>query len=584
MRKWIILFIMLLALWEVNALEFKVDSCELDVNDLHNASGRVTDGEKQACAVLRVETDVKPELYLSGAKIVKKENIAPGQYYFFISAKDTYITFGAEGYTTYTYKIPIILEQGRTYKLLLSSVDENFKEGLAVMLKTNPDSAEIYINNKAAGLSGKPIRLKKGINALKIVKKGYESMEQSLNIDEFNTYFEFNLETTDYKEAGGYLNLTVQPSDATILIDNKDFTGKTHISLLPDYYSIKIYKAGFDTLSDKFGIQAGEKLDKNYVLTGRNGKLQFAVNPSNTAVIMRKNGILYRKWIGLSYIKDIPFGTYVLEAKLSGYATQKDTIVIKDNKTIIRKIIMEKGADIPERMVHLEGGNFNMGRNSLYEENDKAKHEELVLGFWIGRYEVTQREWMEVMGTNPSNTMGDDLPVTNVKWLDALSYCNKKSLDDGLNPCYIIDGNRVKCDFQADGYRLPTEAEWEYAARSGPWDHSGNFSGNDEADEVCWYIDNTKEIKPVGQKKPNTAGIYDMSGNVWEYCWDRKIELDKKNRVLKVDETSQEPYNIWLRGGSAYTEKNWCKVVRRKYQMCIYGGHDVGFRICKTAL
>jgi formylglycine-generating enzyme required for sulfatase activity len=147
----------------------------------------------------------------------------------------------------------------------------------------------------------------------------------------------------------------------------------------------------------------------------------------------------------------------------------------------------------------------------------------------MGRYEVTQREWQEVMGSNPSDFKGADLPVENVSWYDAIEYCNKRSIKEGLSPAYTRNGDNVTWNRNANGYRLPTEAEWEYACRVGttkPF-HTGNnittaqgnydgnypYNGNGKGTyrEMTWE---------VGSGAANGWGLYDMHGNVWEWCWD----------------------------------------------------------------
>ena len=157
----------------------------------------------------------------------------------------------------------------------------------------------------------------------------------------------------------------------------------------------------------------------------------------------------------------------------------------------------------------------------------------------VGRYAVTQVLWESVMGFNPSHFKGANRPVEQVSWYDCIEFCNKLSEKNGLDPVYIIDGKAVTCNWNVNGYRLLTEAEWEYAARAS---QNHLYAGSDKAKEVAWYhrnskVEYTRQTHPVGQKKSNGFGLYDMSGNVDEWVWD----------VAEVD-------NAWnLIGDSLYT-------------------------------
>lgn len=206
-----------------------------------------------------------------------------------------------------------------------------------------------------------------------------------------------------------------------------------------------------------------------------------------------------------------------------------------ENEQIIR--------EIAPNMVAIEGGTFWMGFTSEQEEeykyNEKPVHEVTLSDFYIGKYEVTQAQWRAVMGTNPSYFSNcDNCPVESISWSDIKKFLRKLNELTGKN------------------YRLPTEAEWEYAARGGKRSKGYKYSGSNAVGTVGWYLDNSGEkTQPVGQKAPNELGIYDMTGNVFEWCQDWYGDYRSRTQTNPSGPSSGS-FRIYRGGSSGSTAKD----------------------------
>ena len=252
---------------------------------------------------------------------------------------------------------------------------------------------------------------------------------------------------------------------------------------------------------------------------------------------------------------------YKQSQKLKDYISQAKN-ALNNNTSITTHYSIE-----PE-IVLVAGGSFEMGSNGD-EENNKLEHGVTLNSYYIGKYEVTQKQWRDLMGSDPAKLSFsgcDDCPVERVNWEEVQNYLKKLNLKTGKN------------------YRLPTEAEWEFAARGGNALKNYKYSGSDDISDVAWYTDNSNgKTHPVGKRQANELGIYDMTGNVWEWCNDWYDEnYYERSPAQNPPGAASGTYRVSRGGGWGATLAH-CRVdFRYKFKPSLHNNR-IGFRVALSS-
>jgi acetoin utilization deacetylase AcuC-like enzyme/formylglycine-generating enzyme required for sulfatase activity len=236
-------------------------------------------------------------------------------------------------------------------------------------------------------------------------------------------------------------------------------------------------------------------------------------------------------------------------------------------------------------MVVIPGGSFQMGSRGA-SPDEMPVHNVSISPFWMDRYEVVQEEFRKYQLPDPSHFKGARQPLEQINWTDAATYCNERSRAEDLKPCY--DEKTWECDFTADGYRLPTEAEWEYACRAGSSTQYNFGNGSGSLKDHAWYTENSSATThPVGQKKPNAWGLYDMHGNVAEWCNDHYSEAYYQQSPGKDPRGPAEGKERALRGGAWNSSAESCRSAYRASDPSIddtcLANDAIGFRCVRNA-
>lgn len=449
-----------------------------------------------------------------------------------------------------------------------------------LIINSSPSGAEIIVHGtNIISTTPDTLSLYKGTYQLTLRKTPYKDTTLSVKIENNQST---NLGTVILPALPGKLFVNSSPEGALILINGitqDKFTPDT-LSLPKGTYQITLRKSPHkDTTMSVFIVSNQITNLGTVTLPALPGKLYLRSIP--TGALITINGISQNKFTP-DTLTLYP-GTYQITLNRLYFLDTTFNITIQSNQFYQNTITLRYNFN---SMVFVQGGTFTMGCTNEQGADcfdfEKPQSQVTLSSFYIGRYEVNQKVWKEIMGFNPSHYIGDQLPVANITWYEAVAFCNGLSQREGLTPVYTINLTYVTADWNANGYRLPTEAEWEYAARGGVNAVPTKYAGSNNIDLVAWYYLNSGlNIQGIGNKQQNELSIYDMSGNVFEWCWDWSGSYSSSPKTNpKGPALGDGKIN---RGGGVRSHE---RIVRTTHRSAFYPSSayfDIGFRIARNA-
>jgi formylglycine-generating enzyme required for sulfatase activity len=572
------LLITVMDLYAQNTTQLQIEGkATLDQSAIIPSSKKDVNGRQ--VAGIKVLTNLPSLSFDSGNGVVEVQQQA-GAFIVFVSPNERKLTIVASGYLPLDIilsEIGIRLQSGQLWEITVTA--EQQKEDLSADLETliissEPKGATIYINGIESGKTDASFFKLPNSYKIRWVLNGYLSQEQDVEVKAGQANkVEINLQKNT-----GLFTWNVKPNDAQILINKLSKEGN-RLELAPSDYLVEVMKEGYEPIQERITIELGQSLSRSYELTRNTANLLINVKPVDAKVSISGKGLPSYEFEGIKSLKQIPAGTYSVIVQKNGFKTILEDVLVRKDESVQRTFILEKGRNdidftnsIGMQFVYVSPGSFDMGSNDG-ENYERLVHKvEITKGFYIGKYEVTQAQWREVMGTNPSYFQGSRVgrnylnhPVEQVSWDDIQLFIQK------LNQ---IEGKGL--------YRLPTEAEWEYAAKGGNQSQNYRYAGSNTITKVAWFGDNAnKKTSPVGLKAPNELGIYDMSGNVWEWC------QDWHNTNYYNQSPRQDPQGArrgefkMIRGGSWFNISIYARVANRSYYQPNGRFSSYGFRLIR---
>ncbi|MFP4557682.1 MAG: SUMF1/EgtB/PvdO family nonheme iron enzyme [Bacteroidales bacterium] len=395
-----------------------------------------------------------------------------------------------------------------------------------VTVNTNEDGI-ISINNRIVGTTSWTGRLEEGDHTIKVQKQYFVSREHKMNVVRGR---DLAIDLI-MKAMTGTLEIISDPPQAMISLNGRMYglTPRTITGIDLGDYTLKVEKQGYTSLMKRINISDEEaQLIEVSLASGREVKLKSDPSGAKVNINQEDKGVTpLTLWL--------EYGDHIVKLEKDGLSFVESINVSYAGKGEFDFQLKTVSDPFENQMVFVKGGSFRMG-DTFGDGNKEEKpvHPVTISDFYIGKYEVTQSQWKTIMGNNPSHFSGcDQCPVERVSWLDIQNFI------EALN------------ELTGKNYRLPTEAEWEYAAKGGQKSRGYRYVGGNNINFVSWYAGNSaNKTHPVGQHEPNELGLYDMSGNVWEWTsdWFSRFTDSPKTNPKGPDEGD---FRI-VKGGSWY--------------------------------
>ena len=576
MRNILLSFVLLFAaISSAFAQELTVKSFKLAGSDLTAQSQPRKDLNNLNCALVKVGITldgVKFDGSIMGEPIQKL-----GEYWVYMPKGVSMLQVLHKNYTPlmvnfYDYGVGKV-ESGMTYILTLSkpagSTEPTDAGGNFYALTVTPKNAVVTIdgNQQTVSTDGEySAMLPYGSHTYKVEAGGYISKSGSFTISS-SDMTPINVSLVS---AMATVSVTCPTPAVSLYVDKKSvgmapWTG----SLKEGMHLIEAKKDGYRSQQRTINLSQQQRLDVAFAeLAAIQGNLSVNYKPFGADVFIdgKKVGQSPRVFNG------ILVGSHKVEIKKDGYGTDSKTVSILEGQTASLSGVLTNvdNISIPVKygisidMVRVEAGTFTMGATAEMkntEDSEKPTHRvTLTNDYYIGKYEVTQALWQAVMGDDPSYFKGDNLPVEAVTWDDCQEFIGKLNRITGKT------------------FRLPTEAEWEYAARGGNKSRGYQYSGSNNPSNVAWYDDNSGDkTHAVGTKQPNELGIYDMSGNVWEWCQDWYETYSSSSQVNPTGANSGSCRVV--RGVSWYNNARNCRLSLRGSNTPDFRSSNLGLRL-----